>query len=237
MGVQGVLLVCALCLPVAGAADALPSPEYKFQSFYPGWEKLHAGDSHRRTADAKHHEDNKHKDTAHWGKYKGHNKDVYANIAEMAETGENGIKTLKGHVKGHRNEETILYYTVHESGTGKHHPYKTAKCDIHYKAMTIDGAEFDNSWDRGEPGEFTPEAGGRYHTKGEQPNLERLIGWTEALQQMVEGDMWELYIPSEFAYGDRGNGAHHEAIPGGATLVYIVKLEKIKGAKMPRAEL
>jgi hypothetical protein len=41
-------------------------------------------------------------------------------------------------------------------------------------------------------------------------------GWTEAMQKMVQGDQWELYIPSDLAYGDMGSPPD---IPGGATLV------------------
>ena len=52
-------------------------------------------------------------------------------------------------------------------------------------------------------------------------------GWTEAMQLMKEGDTWELYIPSELAYGDRGAGG---MIPGGAALVFKLNMIKVKGA-------
>ena len=42
-------------------------------------------------------------------------------------------------------------------------------------------------------------------------------GWTEAMQLMVEGDKWEMYIPSELAYGDRGSPPK---IPGGSVLIF-----------------
>jgi len=50
-------------------------------------------------------------------------------------------------------------------------------------------------------------------------------GWTEALQLMDEGAKWELYIPSELGYGDRGAGG---SIPGGAVLVFSLELLEIK---------
>lgn len=51
-------------------------------------------------------------------------------------------------------------------------------------------------------------------------------GWTEAMQLMKEGGKWELYIPSELAYGDNGAGG---LIPGGAALVFTLELMKVKG--------
>ena len=51
-------------------------------------------------------------------------------------------------------------------------------------------------------------------------------GWTEAMQLMKEGDKWELYIPSELGYGDRGAGGK---IPGGAVLVFTLEMLKVKG--------
>lgn len=51
----------------------------------------------------------------------------------------------------------------------------------------IDGTEFDSSYKRGEPLTFAPN--------------QVISGWTEAMQLMKEGAKWELYIPSELAYG------------------------------------
>ena len=48
---------------------------------------------------------------------------------------------------------------------------------------------------------------------------------------MKEGDKWELYIPSELAYGDRGAGGK---IPGGAVLIFTLEMLKVKG---PSVEL
>merc|ERR1712151_1412112 len=105
-------------------------------------------------------------------------------------------------------------------GSGSDAPLAGTQCDCHYKGVTIDGKQFDSSFDRGSTTAFAPN--------------QVIKGWTEAMQQMVEGDMWEMYIPSENAYGDAGAGGR---IPGGANLVFIMKLVKIKGAKQPRKEL
>merc|ERR1711862_932754 len=141
------------------------------------------------------------------GNDKKHNKEFYSTIAKMAEAGENGVQTLKD-----KSGKVILHYTVHEKGSGTKAPLAGTTCDCHYKGVTIDGKQFDSSFDRGSPTSFAPN--------------QVIKGWTEAMQQMVEGDMFEMYIPAEHGYGDRGAGG---AIPGGATLVFIMKLEKIKG--------
>ena len=54
--------------------------------------------------------------------------------------------------------------------------------------------------------------------------------WTEAMQLMVEGDKWEMYIPSELGYGDRGSPPN---IGGGDVLVFTMEIIKIKGNKVP----
>ena len=51
-------------------------------------------------------------------------------------------------------------------------------------------------------------------------------GWTEAMQLMKEGGKWELYIPSELAYGDRGAGG---LIPGGAVLIFTIEILEVVG--------
>ena len=55
-----------------------------------------------------------------------------------------------------------------------------------------EGKTFDSSYSRGDPTSFAPSG--------------VIAGWTEAMQLMVAGDKWELYIPSELAYGDSGQG-------------------------------
>ncbi|HXF99466.1 MAG TPA: FKBP-type peptidyl-prolyl cis-trans isomerase, partial [Bacteroidota bacterium] len=81
----------------------------------------------------------------------------------------------------------------------------------HYRGTTIDGKEFDSSYKRGEPTSF---------------GVGQVIaGWTEALQMMPKGSKWELYIPPDLAYGDRGAG---DVIPPGAALIFEVELLDIK---------
>ena len=49
------------------------------------------------------------------------------------------------------------------------------------------------------------------------------------MQLMVEGDKWELYIPSDLAYGDRGSPPK---IPGDSALVFTIEMIEIQGEKV-----
>ncbi len=84
-----------------------------------------------------------------------------------------------------------LQYKILVKGNGAQ-PNDSSVVKVNYKGTLIDGTEFDSSYKRGEPAEF---------------QLNRVIkGWTEALKLMHVGDKWELYIPSELAYGENGAG-------------------------------
>ncbi len=99
-----------------------------------------------------------------------------------------------------------LQYKVLKRGDGESPKLQsTVRC--HYKGTTIDGEEFDSSYRRGEPAEF-PVAG-------------VIAGWTEALQMMKVGDKYQLVIPSNLAYGERGAGG---AIGPNETLIFEVEL-------------
>lgn len=109
-----------------------------------------------------------------------------------------------------------LRYKVLEKGGGYFHPKQDAPCLYHYAGTLIDGSESDSSYARGAPSTVAPD--------------KAIDGLTEAMQLMVEGDKWELYIPSELAYGDLGNPPQ---IPADAALVYTIELIKIKGTRTP----
>jgi FKBP-type peptidyl-prolyl cis-trans isomerase FklB len=103
-----------------------------------------------------------------------------------------------------------LQYKVIKMGTGPK-PRADQTVTVHYSGRTIDGKEFDSSYKRGEPTTF---------------GVGQVIkGWTEALQLMPVGSKWELYIPADLAYGDRGAG---QLIPPGATLIFEVELLSVK---------
>jgi len=102
-----------------------------------------------------------------------------------------------------------LQYKVLTKGTGKI-PTTNDTVVCHYRGTLIDGTEFDSSYKKGEPTEF--------------PVTRVIPGWTEALQLMPVGSKWQLVIPSNIAYGERGN----PRIPGGSTLLFDIELIDIK---------
>lgn len=103
-----------------------------------------------------------------------------------------------------------LQYKVITAGSGPH-PKATDQVVVNYRGTLIDGTQFDSSYDRGQPATF---------------GVNQVIkGWTEALQLMQPGAKWEVYIPSDLAYGTRGAG---QMIPPNATLVFEVELLEIK---------
>merc|ERR1712232_691415 len=109
-----------------------------------------------------------------------------------------------------------LLYKVLKKGDGKAHPTVATPCECHHAGRLLDGTEFDSSYKRGEPTTFAPN--------------QVIKGWTEAMQLMVEGDKWEMYIPSELGYGDSGSPPK---IKGGDVLVFTMEIIKIKGDKKP----
>jgi FKBP-type peptidyl-prolyl cis-trans isomerase len=109
-----------------------------------------------------------------------------------------------------------LQYKIIKEGTGPK-PTATDTVTVNYRGTLIDGKEFDSSYKRGEPATFP--VGGV------------IKGWTEALQLMPVGSKWELYIPSDLAYGARGAGAD---IGPNSTLIFEVELLSIKGNEEPK---
>ena len=103
-----------------------------------------------------------------------------------------------------------LQYRVIETGEGRS-PGPTDTVVVHYVGQLIDGTEFDSSRGRGTPATFS--LGGI------------IPGWQEVLQLMREGDIWEVVIPSELAYGAQGAGA---SIGPNETLVFEIELISVK---------
>lgn len=108
-----------------------------------------------------------------------------------------------------------MQYKVLTQGNGPT-PGSNDTVTVNYRGTLINGKEFDSSAKHGQPAKF-------------QAN--RVIkGWTEALTMMPVGSKWELYIPSELAYGDFGSGP---MIEPGSTLIFEVELLGTEAPKPP----
>ncbi len=106
-----------------------------------------------------------------------------------------------------------LQYKILTEGTGPK-PAATDTVSCNYRGTLLDGKEFDSSYKRGQPLSI--------QVKGV------IKGWTEALQLMPVGSKWQLFIPSDLAYGDRGADPRSGIGPG-ATLIFEVELLSIQG--------
>jgi len=98
-----------------------------------------------------------------------------------------------------------LQYKVLKEGTGPV-PKATDTVTTHYQGTLIDGTKFDSSYDRNEPTSF--------------PVNGVIAGWTEALQKMKVGSEWQLFIPSDLAYGPNGP----PKIGPNSVLIFNIKL-------------
>lgn len=105
--------------------------------------------------------------------------------------------------------ESGLQFRVLTQGEGAI-PARQDRVRVHYTGRLIDGSVFDSSVQRGQPAEF--------------PVSGVIPGWIEALTLMPVGSKWELYIPHNLAYGERGAGA---SIPPFSALIFEVELLEI----------
>ena len=142
--------------------------------------------------------------------------------AKAAAEGEANKKEGDAFLAANKSKEGVvtlpsgLQYKILKEGSGPK-PTATDSVVCNYKGTLINGTEFDSSYKRGEPATF--------------PVTGVIKGWTEALQLMPVGSKWQLFIPSDLAYGARGT-------PGGpigpnATLIFEVELLSIKDKNPP----
>ena len=103
-----------------------------------------------------------------------------------------------------------LQYKVITAGNGKQ-PKLTDTVVVHYRGTLINGTEFDSSYKRNEPVTFPVDG--------------VIKGWQEVLPLMKEGAKWDVYIPSELAYGPRGAG---NAIGPNEVLIFEIELLSVK---------
>ena len=102
-----------------------------------------------------------------------------------------------------------LEYKVIKMGKGKK-PNATDTVEVHYEGKLENGHIFDSSYLRGEKISF--------------PLNQVIVGWTEGLQLMPIGSIFEFKIPPELAYGNM----ELPGIPAKSTLIFKVELFNIK---------
>jgi FKBP-type peptidyl-prolyl cis-trans isomerase len=110
-----------------------------------------------------------------------------------------------------------LQYKILTAGTGPK-PTTSDSVVCNYKGTLLNGTEFDSSYKRGEPATF--------------PVTGVIKGWTEALQLMPVGSKWQLFVPSDLAYGERSPSPE---IGPDSTLVFEVELLSIQDKSKDKA--
>ncbi len=136
--------------------------------------------------------------------------------AEMQATTEDNLKAGEAFLAENAKQEGVvvtesgLQYKVIEPGAGDS-PQPDDVATVHYRGTLVDGTQFDSSIDRGQPASFP--VGGV------------IPGWTEALQLMKPGAKWQLFIPSNLAYGERGAGQN---IGPNSVLIFDVELISVE---------
>jgi len=103
-----------------------------------------------------------------------------------------------------------LQYKILKAGDGRK-PTEADTVECHYRGSLTDGTEFDSSYRRAQPVTLKVKGG-------------VIPGWAEALLLMPVGSKWQVFVPSNLAYGERGAGA----IGPNATLVFEIELVSIK---------
>jgi len=138
-------------------------------------------------------------------------KQVKKNSQLASATKATGVKFLEENKKnpGVMTTPSGLQYRVIQEGTGAA-PTPSSSVTVHYEGKFIDGNIFDSSYERNQPADF--------------PLNGVIKGFSEGLLLMKEGSIYELFIPSDLAYGDAGN----QGIPGGSTLIFKLELIKVK---------
>jgi FKBP-type peptidyl-prolyl cis-trans isomerase len=136
-------------------------------------------------------------------------------VQQMAETNKKDGDAFLAENKTKAGVVTLpsgLQYKILSEGTG---PKPTAADSVicNYKGTLLDGTEFDSSAKHGGPATF--------------PVTGVIKGWTEALQLMPVGSKWQLFVPSDLAYGQRGAGG---GIAPNSTLIFEVELVSIKSS-------
>lgn len=142
---------------------------------------------------------------------------------KMAAAGANNKKEGETFLAANKGKEGVvslpsgLEYKILKEGTGAK-PAASDSVVCNYRGTLINGTEFDSSYKHGQPATF--------------PVSGVIKGWTEALQLMPVGSKWQLFIPPDLAYGERGAGGD---IGPDSTLIFEVELLSIQDKSKDKA--
>ncbi|MEX2559043.1 MAG: FKBP-type peptidyl-prolyl cis-trans isomerase, partial [Pirellulales bacterium] len=123
--------------------------------------------------------------------------------------------------KGVKSLPSGLQYRVLKRGNGRS-PRVTDKVSVHYRGTLIDGTEFENSYENGQPVEL--------------PIQNFIPGCKEALPLMREGDKWELVVPSRLAFAEQGDPRNAVIGPNAALLYEIELVAVVSGTNRSAAQ-
>lgn len=141
------------------------------------------------------------------------------------------LRKIRSHHETIERRSGVLLRIL-KHGDGSFHPGKETECVVKYSGQVV---EFPNG-DAGEPSLRT-----FLKDEDEQVVLpsQLVTGLTEAFTLMVAGDVWEVTLPSELAYGAEGydTGVPEQSIPAGAVLVFQVELLQINAAEEEESDL
>jgi FKBP-type peptidyl-prolyl cis-trans isomerase FklB len=136
--------------------------------------------------------------------------------AKMNQMSEKNKKEGEAFLADNKNKPGVvtlpdgLQYKILKEGSGAK-PKATDKVKVNYKGTFLNGNEFDSSYKRGQPAVFAVNA--------------VVKGWTEVLQLMKEGSTFQVWVPSDLAYGEQGAG---NVIGPNQTLIFEIELISIE---------
>ncbi len=140
-----------------------------------------------------------------------------AAVARIKEISDKNKAESEAFLSGNRGKDGIrtlasgIQYRVIETGQGRQ-PTLESDVTVHYRSSLVSGREFDSSFARGEPVNF---------------KVNQVIkGWQEILPMMKAGGTWQIFVPAELAYGERGNPAI--GVGPNAALVFDINLVDVK---------
>ncbi len=135
---------------------------------------------------------------------------IIATAAEDNRTAGEAFLTENGKKEGVVTLASGLQYRIVKSGDGAK-PTDSDRVECHYRGTLINGTEFDSSYRMGHPATFKVN--------------DVIAGWKEALKLMPVGSTWQIFFPSQLAYGEQGVSG---SIGSNAALIFEVELLAIK---------